>query len=49
VLDEPGSEAGRVIELVGTRQEVQGINEATDELQVPRSRLSSLSVATSTF
>jgi hypothetical protein len=40
VLDEPGSEAGRVVELVGTRQEVQGINEVADELQVPRGRQS---------
>jgi hypothetical protein len=42
VLEEPGGEAGWVIELVGTGQEVQGINEVSDELQVPRGRQASV-------
>jgi hypothetical protein len=40
VLDEPGSEACRVVDLVGTRQDVQSINEVADELKGPRGRQS---------
>jgi hypothetical protein len=51
VLDEPGSEVGRGVELVGIRQEARELTKSRTSSKSPgaASRLSSLSVATSTF